>query len=774
MGENKNLYDENGFYKENHTREYYNVMDVPVQRLVNTMNVLLNVNPENLLKIPDIYLRDKETVSTIASMHPEILEQTPQYTNDKEFMSNVIAQNPKAIQYASDELLNDEYFILHNLQDNPDIIKYIDPAIIEQMYVRELIDTEPKCAKYLPDLDREYILWAIEMDGKVLDDFPEMQKDEDIIRLAAKTSPETALKYATKEMYQDKDWLKSILDNEIDFKNMPETVKNDPELIKIVMEQTYNINDVFKNVSEKIRGDKDFILALLKEHYHIDPQYIDQSLYQDKNFMMQAINYNNDFYFYADRNDPDIVKAVLEYQDDVIVAKIPTEMWHDKEIRSLLSPCYYEDLPEAAKEIFKEDHELMLDLIRKNPTILVSLSDENKRNTYVADKDFAITLVDKEPYILPYLNDFIHDKDVVMTAVKGDVRTSSYIPPELRNDETFALELVDYNPILYNALSDRVQNISEIQKATIDKLNEIAKSQQPDKETIIDNIKIGMYEYDSVLTQYPEYRNDPDVVMAAIEIDMEELKNSDLKSDRNFILQVLETEPNQDIVKYMDSKLFADQDIAEKLMEINPNNYKYLASYHPDNKEMLKTALKNSSTSFDYIDPNLLDKELVLEAVKINPGILNTYNGNKYNDDRDIILEAVKTDGLALRFASNELKDDFEVVLTAMKNNVYAFSEASERLHDHYGLAIMAAQDISNIRFISTDLRSDPAFRDECLDVLQHKQPLSEFFINRYFSPINTNEKTPEDRENEKKMLQDNDPHDDNTGGRSRDFDMER
>jgi len=43
------------------------------------------------------------------------------------------------------------------------------------------------------------------------------------------------------------------------------------------------------------------------------------------------------------------------------------------------------------------------------------------------------------------------------------------------------------------------------------------------------------------------------------------------------------------------------------------------------------------------------------------------YASEKLKDDKEIVLEAVKQDGLALEYASEKLKDDKEIVLEAIK-----------------------------------------------------------------------------------------------------------
>ena len=48
--------------------------------------------------------------------------------------------------------------------------------------------------------------------------------------------------------------------------------------------------------------------------------------------------------------------------------------------------------------------------------------------------------------------------------------------------------------------------------------------------------------------------------------------------------------------------------------------------------------------------------------------------------DREVMMVAVQSDGLTLRFASVELRDDREIVLTAVAQNSNALEAASERL----------------------------------------------------------------------------------------------
>ena len=79
------------------------------------------------------------------------------------------------------------------------------------------------------------------------------------------------------------------------------------------------------------------------------------------------------------------------------------------------------------------------------------------------------------------------------------------------------------------------------------------------------------------------------------------------------------------------------------------------------------------------------DREIVLNAVKCKKGfsgvILNTIADN-FNDDREVIFEAVRRDGFALRYSSKDLKADREIVLAAVKSDRVALQYASKDLQD--------------------------------------------------------------------------------------------
>jgi hypothetical protein len=69
------------------------------------------------------------------------------------------------------------------------------------------------------------------------------------------------------------------------------------------------------------------------------------------------------------------------------------------------------------------------------------------------------------------------------------------------------------------------------------------------------------------------------------------------------------------------------------------------------------------------------NRKFMLEAVKLNG---KTLRKSHFCGDLEIVMEAVKHDGLALQYASYDLKDNKDIVLEAVKQNPEAIKFASK------------------------------------------------------------------------------------------------
>ena len=100
------------------------------------------------------------------------------------------------------------------------------------------------------------------------------------------------------------------------------------------------------------------------------------------------------------------------------------------------------------------------------------------------------------------------------------------------------------------------------------------------------------------------------------------------------------------------------------------------------------------------------DKELVLAAVTTN-GLALAHASNVLKSDREVVLAAVKNYSQALHFASPELKNDREVVLAAVSKNGKALEYASDHMKNDSEVVLAAVQENNYaLLYTSKELRA--------------------------------------------------------------------
>ena len=129
-----------------------------------------------------------------------------------------------------------------------------------------------------------------------------------------------------------------------------------------------------------------------------------------------------------------------------------------------------------------------------------------------------------------------------------------------------------------------------------------------------------------------------------------------------------------------------------------------LSAEFKKDKEIVLEAVKLEGIVIEFADDSLKqDKEIVLEAVKSNGGAIQFADDNLKND-KEVVLEAIKNDGYALEHLDQVFRKDREVVMLSVKNNGAALTLADDSLKKdreivveaikQWGVAIQYADDV--------------------------------------------------------------------------------
>ncbi len=206
------------------------------------------------------------------------------------------------------------------------------------------------------------------------------------------------------------------------------------------------------------------------------------------------------------------------------------------------------------------------------------------------------------------------------------------------------------------------------------------------KEEVVEILKKAFPEVE--VKGYPlkidieDYKDDLESVLEIIEVTGKDFNWSklpdSLRNNRDFFLKAIKKSPSY-IINYASENLRNDK---EFILEMIKNDswlgsiFEHISEKFTNNKEFVLEAVRinGSILELDSFPNNLKnDKEVVIEAVKENPYILNNLP-EIFRADKEIALEAVRQDGEALEFLSENLKNDKEIVIEAIKADGFILS----------------------------------------------------------------------------------------------------
>jgi hypothetical protein len=153
----------------------------------------------------------------------------------------------------------------------------------------------------------------------------------------------------------------------------------------------------------------------------------------------------------------------------------------------------------------------------------------------------------------------------------------------------------------------------------------------------------------------------------------------------------------------------------EKKVKIE--NHMYMCSqaisYAPkalkEDREFMLEAIKSNKYTVEYAHYTFLDdRSFILDAMRGSDGFAFRYGSEETRSDPAMALLAVQTYEWALSYASMELRDDRKIVLEAVKFFGMALQFASERLRDDREVVLTALKsDGWALPYVSDALRND-------------------------------------------------------------------
>ena len=351
--------------------------------------------------------------------------------------------------------------------------------------------------------------------------------------------------------------------------------------------------------------DREIVETAAKENYRA-LEFADYALLKNKNFVMGFVRHNGLALCYVSPKTQDYKEVVLAAvrQNGRALAFV----WRDFKIHKSLKV-------RGNAGIIINDEKIVEAATLQNPFALQYASDELKRK-----RDFILRLLAKQGLALFATPDFHSDPEIVVTAVKQRGIALMFASNPIKDNYDIALAAVKQCGFAVYAVSDTLKENLEIALAAVGQNGRALQCIDESWFSVEDYRKIvtAAVKNDGYALRYAQnLQKDKDIVKLAVRRGGFPFKyaHDDLKHDKDFILEILA--------------------IAGSALEHVPDELKN----DPDNlehRELAAIALRASGLALRYAPA--------------------------FQDDKSMVLIAVKENGEALQFSSKRLRSDKEII----------------------------------------------------------------------------------------------------------------
>lgn len=658
---------------------------------------------------------------------------------DKDIQLKLLELNPSLLDRLDDNAKNDKEIVLFASLIDLDSFRYASSSLKDDgEFVKKII----KLCMTKPDLY-----------SSILSEVSDNLKDDREVVLYAVRRDGTELQHASVRLQNDLQVVKEAMKSNLAaFKFASEAIKEDKQLISQV------INLSGKNLAwlnENYRNDMKFVEKILEE----DVQYVKfagDTLRNNETFMLKVLERGKDngygllkFAGESLKNKLSFVKAAVDY-DESNLAYIGENLDYDKEF-ALKVIAKYPKKFNGLNDHLKNDIDIVKRALEKDYQAFEFASEQLKQN-----KEFILELLEIESNIFKHLSKHLRaDHEVIRKALNEDIDNLYFVSVE--EEQLNSLEEI-LGTTLYKKVIARFSDyrldelitfhlcvISNGSKQRLDALNNFTQkynwntSEDEVNRVIVSEKAQGIYLLLSHIDQ-ADIVNDSQVqnlfksILETENRQLYEQKILDLAFENKLIsysratkhLEDFQDNPNvsSQLMEYIQTFDFEEEitSLNQKILEaiqrarLLPDQHSLEKNHVQEIKELyqndIEVILEASKINLEIFQMALENKKLnekeVLNVVREGNYQQSILAAKYFNDNRQIILEAVKINGRALEHADSLLKSDLEIVLEAVIENFNALEFADDSLKDDKDFALKAIQyDIDSLEYMSSQLRDD-------------------------------------------------------------------
>lgn len=304
------------------------------------------------------------------------------------------------------------------------------------------------------------------------------------------------------------------------------------------------------------------------------------------------------------------------------------------------------------------------------------------------------------------------DKEVMLAIIKANKNISpllGYCSERLRSDPTFVYETLKVSELNFEQADIELQN---------------------SKEFVFKCIALPTF----LIEDAPEkFLDDKDCAIAAIKrkgVSSLKIISKRLKDDKDVALAAIAYQPS--CYNYISDRLKYDKTIVLEVLR-DDGEMKNVPDYYKDNKEVMlsffnmKHLNQQNIQNLQYVSERLRnDTDIVMSAIKTD-GLNLKFAGQAFKNDKSLAIMAIENNG-SIEFLSKDLKNDSEIVLLALKNSGSQLKYAGDAFKKDKDIVLMACQDnIENIQYASLEIQEE----------IGHSNPVQFIIAQKRYNEIN-------------------------------------
>ena len=301
------------------------------------------------------------------------------------------------------------------------------------------------------------------------------------------------------------------------------------------------------------------------------------------------------------------------------------------------------------------------------------------------DKSIALEAVKKSGQTLQLLSESLRDDfDIVLQAVLNDGWSFNSASYRLKNDMEIVLTAMKDKPILDYVTRDIVTREVSLEAVKLHgySLGDIDEELKKDEEIVYEAVKKDGF----IVLKYasPELTQNQTFMHRVVLLDVfpffESIGTMDYNVDKEFITKLF-------------SQAMNDEHEALKIIELHPKAMEFISPQF-QTKQFALEAIKLNGGAYNHLSEELrMDRECFTAALaQKNLRDILVHAPVELQQDRDLVMLAIKSSGANFEYVLPEFKNDGEMIMQALNDEGYILECASNDVQNDREFIVQAVK----------------------------------------------------------------------------------